>query len=139
MQSEEIKKETLSYIKQIVCSFHPKIFIYLTTGGVVLLIVFASLWNREFEEKKYYPYVLTAAVFLGTALTVLGVYYLQYAYGTNRVLKNILRNQQEFLMKDLAEIKTELKISEIIKITTNEADRIGFGYGQKILDQLRPK
>ena len=139
MQSEAVKKETLSCIQQIVCSYRSKAFIFLTTGGAVLLLAGAALWNRRCAEKKYYPYIFTTAVLLGTALAALGVYYLNYASGTDRMLKNFLRNQQEFLMKELAEVKTESSISEIIKITTAEANRIGFGYGQNLPTLLRPE
>ena len=41
-------------------------------------------------------------------------------------------------MKELSEIKTELTVPEIVKITLKEAERVeGFGYGQILTEQLR--
>ena len=105
-------------------------------------MLLAALWLcfKKFSEKKYFPYLLVLLVLLGSCLLARGIYYLQYATGTERQLKNFLRCQQEFLMKELAETETALSIPEIIRITSAEAGRVqGFGYGQYLPEQFRSK
>ena len=138
MQSEEVKKQTLAVIQKIVHSFHFPMCFYLSTGGTILLLAALLLCFKKFSEKKYFPYLLVLLVLLGSCLGARGIYYLQYATGTERQLKNFLRCQQKFLMTELAETETALTIPEIIRITSAEAGRVqGFGYGQSLPEMFR--
>ena len=139
MQSESVKEQTLQCIRQIVLSFRPKTIFYLSAGGMVLLLSAVSLWIKRIAEKKYYPFILVFFVLVGGILFDTGVYYCEYAERSDGVLKIFLRLQQTSVMKDLAEMKTDRSIPEIIGIVRKEAGKSGFGYGQRILDDLRGK
>lgn len=139
MRTPEVKDRTLSCIRRIVRSFRPKMIFGLSTGGLILLLAAASLWIKRLAVKKYYPYLLLFLVLTGGLLVDTGVYYRQYASGTDRKLKNFLRCQQQYLMEELAGVKTALSIPEIIEITTREAGESGFSYGQRLPDLLREK
>lgn len=139
MQSEAVKKQTLQCIRKIVLSFRPKTIFYLSAGGVILLLSAASLWIKRFAGNRFYPFILVFFVLAGSILFDFGIYYRQYASGTDRHLKTFLRLQQTSVMKDLAEMKTDRSIPEIIGIVRKEAGKSGFGYGQRILDDLRGK
>lgn len=129
MQSEAVKEQTLHCIRQIVLSFRPKMIVYLSAGGAILLLCTVSLWIKRIAGKKYYPFILVFFVLAGGILFDVGVYYIQYASGTDKMLKNFLRCQQSFMMKELAEMETDLSIPEIIRLTREEAGKSGFGYG----------
>jgi hypothetical protein len=140
MQSEAVKEETLTCIQRIVASFYPKSILFLSAGSVVLLLAVTLLLCRKLAEKRYFPYFWTLLFLLGTLLFDAGIFYLQYASGTERQLKRFLYSQQTFLMKELAETKTDLYIPEIVKITLKEAERKdGYGYGQRLPELLRRK
>ena len=139
MQSEAIKEQTLQCIQQIVLSFRPKTVFYLSIGGLILLLSVISLWIKRIAEKKYYPFLLVFFVLVGGILFDIGIHYCQYASRTDGILKNFLRLQQQDLMKDLSGRKTDLSIPEIISITRKEAGRLGFGYGQRIINQMQKK
>ena len=138
MQSEEVTAQTTACIQNIIHAFHPRIVWGLLTGGVFLLLAAVSLWIKPLSAKKYYPLFLLLSVLIGTSCLNTGLYFQQYARKTDRYLKHFLHLQQSRLMKELSEIKTDLSIPEIIKITAAEAGRInGFGYGQILPEQIR--
>ena len=141
MQSEAVKEQTLQCIRQIVLSFRPKEVFYLSIGGLILLLSAGSLWIKRIAEKKYYPFLLVFFVLAGGILFSIGVSFHQYASGTDRELKNFLRLQQTSVMKDLAEMKTDRSIPEIIKLTRKVASKSndGFDYGNSLPEQLRQK
>ena len=139
MQSEAVKEQTLHCIRQIVLSFRPKTIFYLSAGGAILLLSAVSLWIKRIAGTKYYPFLLVFFVLSGGILFDLGFYYRQYASGTDKMLKNFLRCQQTYLMKELIEIKTDLSIPEIIRLTREEAGKTGFGYGSRLTERLREK
>ena len=138
MQSEDVKKQTLVCIQKIVRGFRPQRIYGLVIGAVILLGAAASCGIKQINQKKYFPYLLVFFLLLGTVCFNTGVFYQVYAPKTEHYLKNFLRLQQEYVMKELSEIKTELTIPEIVKITLKEAGRVeGFGYGQTLPEQLR--
>ena len=139
MQTEAVKEQTLHCIRQIVLSFRPKTIFYLSVGGLILLLSVISLRIKRFAGNKYYPFILVFFVLAGGILFDLGVYYRQYASGTDKTLKNFLRCQQTYLMKELIEIKTDLSIPEIIRLTRKEAGSSGYGYGGNLSLRLQEK
>ena len=141
MQSEAVKEQTLHCIRQIVLSFRPKMIFYLSAGGLILLLCAASLWIKRLTGNKFYPFILVFFVLAGGIIFSIGVYFHQYASGTDRKLKNYLRLQQTYVMKELAEMKTDRSISEIIKLTRKVASKSndGFDYGNSLPEQLRQK
>ena len=141
MQTEAVKEQTLYCIRQIVLSFRPKAIFYLSAGGLILLLSAASLWIKRLVGNKYYPFLLVFFVLAGGILFSIGVNFHQYASGTDRKLKNYLRLQQTYVMKELAEMKTDRSIPEIIKLTRKVASKSndGFDYGNSLPEQLRQK
>ena len=140
MQSGEVKEQTLHCIRQIVLSFRPKMFFYLSAGGLILLLSAVSLWIKRIAGNRFYPFLLVFFVLAGGILLDLGVYYREYASGTDRRLKTFLRLQQTGVMKELAEMKTDLSIPEIIQLTRNAAGKSkGYDYGNSLPEQLRQK
>ena len=141
MQTEAVKEQTLHCIRQIVLSFRPKTIFYLSAGGLILLLSAASLWIKRLVGNKYYPFLLVSFVLAGGILFSIGVNFHQYASGTDRKLKNYLRLQQTYVMKELAEMKTDRSIPEIIKLTRKVASKSndGFDYGNSLPEQLRQK
>ena len=138
MQSEEVKTQTLVCIQKIVRGFRPQMIYGLVIGAVILLAAAASCGIKQINQKKFFPYFLLFFLLLGAAGFNIGIFYQRYASKTEHYLKNFLRLQQENVMKDLSEIKTELTVPEIVKITLKEAGRVeGFGYGQILPEQLR--
>ena len=138
MQSEEVKTQTLVCIQKIVRGYRPQRIYGLVIGAFILLASAASCGIKQIDQKKYFPYLLVFFLLLGTVCFNTGVFYQVYAPKTEHYLKNFLRLQQEYVMKELSEIKTELTIPEIVKITLKEAGRVeGFGYGQILPEQLR--
>ncbi|MBE6372041.1 MAG: hypothetical protein E7055_08195 [Lentisphaerae bacterium] len=140
MQSEAVKEQTLRLIRQIVLSFRPKTIFYLSAGGLILLLSAVSLWIKRIAGNRFYPFMLVFFVLGGGILLNLGVYYRQYASGTDRRLKTILRLQQTCVMKELAEMKTDRSIPEIIQLTRKAAGKSkGYDYGNSLPEQLRKK
>ena len=139
MQSEAVKEQTLRLIRQIVLSFRPKAVFYLSAGGLILLLSAVSLWIKRIAGNRFYPFLLVFFVLTGGILFDLGIYYRQYASGTDRKLKNYLRLQQTYVMKELAEMKTDLSIPEIIRLTRKEAGKSGWGSGLGLTGRLREK
>ena len=139
MQTEAVKEQTLHCIRQIVLSFRPKTIFYLSVGGLILLLSVISLRIKRFAGNKYYPFILVFFVLAGGILFDFGVYYRQYASGTDKTLKNFLRVQQTFIMKELAEMKTDLSIPEIIRLTRMEAGKSGYGSGGNLSLRLQKK
>ena len=139
MQTEAVKEQTLHVIRQIVLSFRPKTVFYLSAGGLILLLSAVSLWIKRFAENKFYPFLLVFFVLAGGILFDLGIYYRQYASGTDKMLKNFLRGQQTYLMKELIETKTDLGIPEIIRLTRKEAGKSRYGYGGNLPLRLQEK
>ena len=139
MQTEAVKEQTLHCIRQIVLSFRPKTIFYLSVGGLILLLSVISLRIKRFAGNKYYPFILVFFVLAGGILFDFGVYYRQYASGTDKTLKNFLRCQQTYLMKELIEMKTDLSIPEIIRLTREEAGSSGYGYGGNLPLRLQEK
>ena len=141
MQSESVKEQTLRLIRQIVLSFRPKAVFYLSAGGLILMLSAVSLWIKRIAGNKFYPFLLVFFVLAGGLLFSIGVYFHQYASGTDKKLKNYLRLQQTYVMKELAEMKTDRSISEIIKLTRKVASKSndGFDYGNSLPEQLRQK
>ena len=140
MQSEAVKEQTLRLIRQIVLSFRPKAVFYLSAGGLILLLSAISLWIKRIAGSRFYPFLLVFFVLAGGILLDLGVYYREYASGTDRRLKTFLRLQQTGVMKELAEMKTDLSIPEIIQLTRNAAGKSkGYDYGNSLPEQLRQK
>lgn len=138
MQSEEVKTQTLVCIQKIVRGYRPQRIYGLVIGAFILLASAASCGIKQIDQKKYFPYLLVFFLLLGTVCFNIGVFYQQYASRTEHYLKNFLRVQQEYVMKELSEVKTELTVPEIVKITLKEAGRVeGFGYGQILPEQLR--
>ena len=139
MQSEAVKEQTLRLIRQIVLSFRPKAVFYLSAGGLILLLSAVSLWIKRIAGNRFYPFLLVFFVLAGGILLDLGIYFGQYASGTDKTLKNFLRVQQTFMMKELAEIKTDLSIPEIIRLTRMEAGKSGYGSGNGLPERVRRK
>ena len=139
MQTEAVKEQTLHCIRQIVLSFRPRTVFYLSSGGLILLLSVISLRIKRFAGNKYYPFILVFFVLAGGILFDFGVYYRQYASGTDKTLKNFLRSQQTYLMKELIETKTDLSIPEIIRLTREEAGSSGYGYGGNLPSRLQEK
>ena len=139
MQSEAVKEQTLTCIRQIVLSFRPKAIFYLSAGGLILLLSAVSLRIKRFAGNKFYPFILVFFVLAGGILFDFGVYYRQYASGTDKTLKNFLRCQQTYLMKELIETKTDLSIPEIIRLTRKEAGSSRYGYGGGLPLRLQEK
>ena len=139
MQTEAVKEQTLHCIRQIVLSFRPKTIFYLSAGGLILLLSVISLRIKRFAGNKFYPFILVFFVLAGGILFDFGVYYRQYATGTDKTLKNFLRVQQTFMMKELAEMKTDLSIPEIIRLTRMEAGKSGYGSGGNLSLRLQKK
>ena len=141
MQTGEVKEQSLHCIRQIVLSFRSKMIFYLLAGGLILLLTAVSLWIKRLAGNKYYPFLLVFFVLAGGILFSIGVYFHQYASGTDRKLKNYLRLQQTSVMKELAEMKTDRSIPEIIKLTRKVASKSndGFDYGNSLPEQLRQK
>ena len=141
MQSEAVKEQTLRLIRQIVLSFRPKAVFYLSAGGLILLLSAVSLWIKRIAGNRFYPFLLVFFVLAGGILLDLGIFFGQYASGTDRRLKTFLSLQQTSVMKELAEMKTDRSISEIIKLTRKVASKSndGFDYGNSLPEQLRQK
>ena len=139
MQTEAVKEQTLHCIRQIVLSFRPKTIFYLSVGGLILLLSVISLRIKRFAGNKFYPFILVFFVLAGGILFDFGVYYRQYASGTDKTLKNFLRCQQTYLMNELIEMKTDLSIPEIIRLTREEAGSSGYGYGGNLPSRLQEK
>ena len=140
MQSEEVKVQTLKVIQKIVSSFRRPAVMFLSGGGAILVFAAALLWFRKVSERRSFPWLLAVLVLLGVCLGCRGVFFWQYANGSDRQMKNFLRCQQEFLMKELSETETDLSIQEIITVIAAETKRVnGFGYGQYIPESLRRK
>jgi hypothetical protein len=140
MQSEAVKEQTLRLIRQIVLSFRPKAVFYLPAGGLILLLSAVSLWIKRIAGNRFYPFLLVFFVLAGGILLDLGVYYREYASGTDRRLKTFLRLQQTGVMKELAEMKTDRSIPEIIRLTRETAGKSkGYDYGNSLPEQLRQK
>ena len=139
MQTEAVKEQTLTCIRQIVLSFRPKTIFYLSAGGLILLLSVISLRIKRFAGNKYYPFILVFFVLADGILFDFGVYNRQYASGTDKTLKNFLRSQQTYLMKELIEMKTDLSIPEIIRLTREEAGSSGYGYGGNLPSRLQEK
>ena len=139
MQTEAVKEQTLTCIRQIVLSFRPKTIFYLSAGGLFLLLSVISLRIKRFAGNKFYPFILVFFVLAGGILFDFGVYYRQYASGTDKTLKNFLRSQQTYLMKELIEMKTDLSIPEIIRLTREEAGSSGYGSGNGLPERVRRK
>ncbi|MBR4666815.1 MAG: hypothetical protein IKO93_23305 [Lentisphaeria bacterium] len=140
MQSESVKEQTLRLIRQIVLSFRPKAVFCLPAGGLILLLSAVSLWIKRIAGNKFYPFLLVFFVLAGGILLDLGIYYRQYASGTDEKLKTILRIQQTSVMQELAETKTDLSIPEIIRLTRKTAgESKGYDYGYSLLLQLQKK
>ena len=139
MQSEAVKEQTLRLIRQIVLSFRPKAVFYLSAGGLILMLSAVSLWIMRIAGNRFYPFLLVFFVLAGGILFDFGVYYRQYASGTDKMLKKFLRCQQTYLMKELIEIKTDLSIPEIIRLTRKEAGSSGYGYGGNLTLRLQEK
>ena len=140
MRSPEVREKTLDVIQKIVCAFSPKTIIFLLTGGIILLLSAATLWFKRIRNIKFYPYMFLCVLVIGTGIFDVGVWYFQYARETKIRLYNFLRLQQDFTMKDLSELKTNLSIPEIITITRKEAaDKNGYNHGQRLPDLLRTK
>ena len=140
MQTKAVKEQTLHCIRQIVLSFRPQMIVYLSAGGLILLLSAISLWIKLLVGNKYYPFILVFFVLAGGILFSIGVFFHQYASGTDRKLKNFLRLQQTYVMKELAEMKTDRSISEIIQHTRKVADKTdGFDYGNSLLSRLQEK
>ena len=139
MQSEVVKEQTLHCIRQIVLPFRPKMIFYLSAGGMILLLSAVSLWIKRFAGNKFYPFILVFFVLVGGILFDIGIYYRQYASGTDKMLKAFLRSQQTYLMKELAEMKTDRSIPEIIQLIRKEAGKSGRGYGLNLTGRLREK
>ena len=139
MQTEAVKEQTLHCIRQIVLSFRPKTIFYLSVGGLILLLSVISLRIKRFAGSRLYPFILIFFVLAGGILFDFGVYYRQYASGTDKHLKTFLCLQQTSVMKDLAEMKTDRSIPEIIRLTREEAGKSGYGYGNRLLFRLQEK
>lgn len=140
MQSESVKEQTLRLIRQIVLSFRPKAVFYLPVGGLILLLSAVSLWIKRIAGNRFYPFLLVFFVLAGGILLDFGIYYRQYASGTDRMLNNFLLSQQTHLMKELAEMKTDLSIPEIIRLTRKTAgESKGYDYGHSLPELLRKK
>ena len=141
MQTEAVKEQTLHCIRQIVLSFRPKTIFYLSAGGLILLLSAVSLWIKRFAGNKFYPFLLIFFVLAGGILFSIGIYFHQYASGTDRKLKTFLRLQQSYIMKDLAEMKTDRSIPEIIQLTLKVAGKSKdrFDYGNSLLSRLQEK
>ena len=139
MQSEAVKEQTLRLIRQIVLSFRPKAVFYLSAGGLILMLSAVSLWIKRIAGNRFYPFLLVFFVLAGGILLDLGIYFGQYASGTDKTLKNFLRVQQTFMMKELAEMKTDLSIPEIIRLTRMEAGKSGYGSGNGLPERVRRK
>ena len=138
MQSPEVKEQTLVRIRQIVSLFFPKTVFSLSLGGFILLLSVISLWIKKIRVKKFYPYIYLLSILIGGILFDLGIYYWQYASRTDRMLKNFLRLQQTYVMKNLAEVKTNLRIPEIIDIAQKEACN-KTSWGMSLLNSLFPE
>jgi len=135
-----VKEQTLHLIRQIVLSFRPKALFYLSAGGLILLLSAVSLWIKRIAGNRFYPFLLVFFVLAGGILLDLGIYFGQYASGTDKTLKNFLRVQQTFMMKELAEMKTDLSIPEIIRLTRKTAgESKGYDYGHSLPERLRKK
>jgi len=140
MQSESVKEQTLRLIRQIVLSFRPKAVFCMSVGGLILLLSTVSLWIKRIAGNRFYPFLLVFFVLAGGILLDLGIYYRQYASGTDRRLKTFLSLQQTLVMKELAEMKTELSIPEIIRLTRKTAgESKGYDYGYSLPKRLRKK
>ena len=139
MQTPEVKEKTLVRIREIVEPFEQQGISLLSAGGMLLFLAAASLWLRNFRERKWYPYVFIVFVWVGGILFDLGLYCQQYASGTEETLKTFLHSQQAFLMRDVAGVETDLSVPEIIKITQREAGKAGRGKGERLLKALTNK
>ena len=139
MQTLEVKEKTLVRIREIVEPFEQQGISLLSAGGMLLFLAAASLWLRNFRERKWYPYVFIVFVWVGGILFDLGLYCQQYASGTEETLKTFLHSQQAFLMRDVAGVETDLSVPEIIKITQREAGKAGRGKGERLLKALANK
>ena len=139
MRTPGVKERGLVRIQQIVDSFRPTTVYYLSAGGLILLLAAGSLWIKSLSGKVYFPYLLVFAVLMGGAVFDAGVWYRQYASRTDGMLKNFLRCQQEILMSGLAEMKTDLRIPEIVAVARQEAARTGYGYGGSLLEEALKK
>ena len=140
MQTEAVKEQTLYCIRQIVLSFRPKAIFYLSAGGLILMLSAVSLWIKRIAGNRFYPFLLVFFVLAGGILLDFGIYYRQYASGTDEKLKTILRLQQTSVMKELAETKPDLSIPEIIRLTRKTAgESKGYDYGYSLLLQLQKK
>ena len=139
MRTPEVRDRTLRHIRRIVRGFLPRTVVCMSLGGAVLLLAAGSLWCGRIAGKKPYPYGLLIAVLIGGGLFDTGLWYWRYASGTGDMLKNILRIQQEFVMKELAETETDLTVPEIIGIVERETENLDFDHGQSLPSLLRKK
>ncbi|MBR4897004.1 MAG: hypothetical protein IKZ41_11275 [Clostridia bacterium] len=139
MQTREVKEKTLSRIREIVEPFELQGISLLSAGGLLLFLAAVSLWFRSLRGRKYYPYVFIVFVWVGGILFDVGLYCQQYASGTEETLKSFLHSQQAFLMRDVADIETDLSVPEIIKVTQHEAGKAGRGKGERLLKALVKK
>ena len=138
MQTPEVKERTLVRIRQIVDPFRPKEILFSAAGVLVLLLAAASLWIKGLGGKVYFPYLLSLFVLIGGILFCIGRHYRRYGFRTDAILKNHLRCQQEILMKEVAGMKTDLSIPEIVAIARKEGD-CGYGYGPLLEMELRKR
>ena len=140
MQTPEIKDAALRCIRRIVDAFRPKTILYLSSGGVLLLLSAVSLRIERLRVRRWFPFLLLGCVVIGTAVFDVGVWYGQYAARTEYQMKNFLRLQQSFVMKELAEIEPDKSIPEIILVIRREAGETKcHSYGQGLMDALRPE
>ena len=140
MQAPEVKETTRLCIRRIVDAFRPKTILYLSSGGVLLLLSAVSLRIERLRVRRWFPFLLLGCVVIGTAVFDVGVWYGQYAARTEYQMKNFLRLQQSFVMKELAKIEPDRSIPEIVLIIRREAGETkGYSYGQGLVDQLRPE
>jgi 4-amino-4-deoxy-L-arabinose transferase-like glycosyltransferase len=138
MQSPEVRELTFACIRRIVDSFRLKTILFLSSGGVILLLSAASLWLNKLREKRYYIRLLLCCIAVGTGLFDVGIWYRRYAATTDTRLRYRLF-QQTLMMKELAELEVDRSIPEIIHITREEADDQGFyhSYGRHLPERLK--
>ena len=139
MQSQEVKERGLVRIRQIVDSFRPKTLCCLAAGGLILLLTGGALWIKSLSGKVYFPYLLAFVVLVGGAVLDVGMHCRRYGFRTEALLQNFLRCQQEILMKEVAEMKTDLSIPEIVAVARQEAEARGYGYGGTRLEEALKK
>ena len=111
-----------------------------TAAAGAMLLTAVSLWIKRIAGNRFYPFLLVFFVLAGGILLDFGIYYRQYASGTDRRLKTFLSLQQTLVMKELAEMKTDLSIPEIIRLTRKTGgESKGYDYGYSLILQLQKK